>query len=138
MRSLTVQFIPRDEFINERWSYKPGDHVTLITPTQNGKTTLACQLLEVTAHPGLQATMAVMKPRDPTPSEWTERLGFREVADWPPSRWPWQAKPPGYAHWPKHTFNVAADDEHLRDQFSRSLNDWYRKGDGIYFADEVQ
>jgi len=134
---MTV-YLDREDFLRDYWDYRPGQHVTFITPTQNGKTTLACQLLDVTCSPSLPATMAVMKPRDPTPAEWTERLGFKEVATWPPDRWPWENKPRGYTHWPRHGLkDVEKDNAHLSSELGKSLNDWYRRGNSIYFADEV-
>ena len=133
-----VVYLPREEFLNDYWAYEPGQHVTLITPTQNGKTTLACQLLDRTCSPELPAVMAVMKPRDPVPSQWTQRMGFTEVPTWPPAKWPWQNSPRGYTHWPKHSLSsVEADNAHLKKEISRSLNWWYRRGNSIYFADEV-
>ena len=41
--------VPREEFVTQRWHYEPGEHVTLLAPTGNGKTTLAYELLNVTA-----------------------------------------------------------------------------------------
>jgi hypothetical protein len=134
---MTV-YLDRADFLTGYWSYEPGQHVTLITPTQNGKTTLACQLLDKVATPDLPATMAVMKPRDPVPAYWTEKLGFKEVASWPPHRWPWRKKPRGWTHWPRHGLaDVERDNAHLKSEIGKSLNSWYRKGNGIYFADEV-
>lgn len=116
----------------------PGEHVTFIEPTQGGKTHFACQLLESVS--GIvPATMLVMKPRDPTPAEWTRRLGYREIPSWPPpGRFPWQEKPPGYTLWPRQTLtDVKKDNAHLADEFRKAMLHAYRFGDQIVFADEV-
>lgn len=131
--------IPREEFLASYFGYRPGEHVSLIGPTQAaGKTTLAYQLLERAASPSLPAVALVMKPRDRTVSAWTERLGWREVNTWPPHRWPWQDRPAGHTLWPRHTMtDVGADNAHLADQFRRAILDTYKRGNGIVFGDEV-
>ena len=133
-----VAYLPRDEFLDSYWTHSPGQHVTLISPTQSGKTHLAFQLIDKCATPEHPVTVAVMKPRDPVPAEWTERLGLREVASWPPARRFWEDKPRGWTHWPRHGLtDIEADNAHLKKEIGRSLNDWYRHGNSIYFADEV-
>ena len=51
--------IGREEFLADYWTYKSGEHVTLIAPTQSGKTTLAFQLLARSAGPSLPAVVLV-------------------------------------------------------------------------------
>jgi DNA helicase HerA-like ATPase len=80
--------VDRAAFVRDYWDYNPGEHVTLIEPTQGGKTFLAGQLLE-DLRGEIPATMLVMKPRDKTPAEVTRRLGYKEIPTWPPPpRWP--------------------------------------------------
>lgn len=133
MRLLRVD---RATFVRDYWDYNPGEHVTLIEPTQGGKTFLAGQLLEDLEIP---ATILVMKPRDKTPAEVTRRLGYKEIPTWPPPpRWPLQEKPPGYTLWPRQTLqDIAVDDAHLEAQFRKCLYHVYGHGDQIVFADEV-
>lgn len=94
----------RQEFAENRFDYKAGDHVLFGGPTQHGKTTLAFELLQYCATPTLPAYVAVSKPRDPTTEKWGRKLGFRRVSDWPVPRQVkeyWQGGPPGYLIWPK-------------------------------------
>ena len=127
----------RTEFINERWRYRAGEHVTFIAPTQHGKTTLAFQLMEVTATPRMPAITKVMKPRDRTVSDWGKRLRYRTVRQWPPFPSLWRPKPNGYLLWPRHTFNFNIDKAELTYQMERCLTHSYRKGNRIVFGDEA-
>ncbi len=127
-----------DDFAENYWDYNSGEHVTFIEPTQGGKTYNACRLLRC-SRGVIPATMLVMKPRDPTPAEWTRRLEYKEIALWPPhTQWPWQDQPPGYTLWPRQGMkDINADNLHIGTQFQRALLHAYRKGDQIIFADEV-
>lgn len=128
----------RDEFLAEYWDYEPGQHVTLLGPTNAGKTTLAYQLLGETTHEKLPGVVLVMKPRDKTVEKWNKELGYRKVRAWPPAPSIWQPRrPPGYTVWPKHTFNPDIDDERLYSVFRSTILDSYRRGDRVIFADEL-
>lgn len=138
VRGTRVRIFTRGEFLIRRWRYKPGEHVAFIAPTQDGKTTLAYQVLQQTAGPALPVIVLVMKPRDPTPAAWTRHLGYTETPTWPPKKqWPWQDKPSGHTLWPRHTFVVEVDNAHLSDEFSKAVRYAYQRGDCILFADEV-
>jgi hypothetical protein len=133
-----VREFSRGEFLRRRWRYKAGQHVALIAPTQDGKTTFGFQLLQVTAKPNLPALVLVMKPRDPTPAAWTRHLGYPEVPSWPPrKRYPWEPQVSGHTLWPKHTFVVEVDNEHMSAEFAKALRWAYQRGNCIVFADEV-
>ena len=135
---MRIEQFPRDEFLRDRWDYHPGDHVTILGPTGSGKTYLAYQMLQHTAHPKLPAVVMVMKPRDATVAKWTKTVGFRRVASWPPPFAWWHARnPPGWVLWPKHSFDPDKDDHLLWRQFRSALLGSYRKGNRILFADEV-
>lgn len=135
-----IRIFSRYEYLTRRWNYQPGQRVLFVAPSQDGKTTLAFQLLKHTATPRLPVYGLVMKPRDPTPAAWTASLGYLEVPDWPPPplRW-WKGEQPpaGYTVWPPHTFNVAVDNRRMQEVFSRVLAYAYSRGDCIVFADEV-
>jgi hypothetical protein len=134
----SVQLFPREQFLAERWAYKAGQHVTFLAPTQSGKTTLMFELLQRTARPKtLPAVVLVMKPRDKTVKEWVKRLHFRTVRSWPPLPSLYQPQPPGWALWPKHSFDPDKDDEHLYREFRRAILDSYKRGDRILAADET-
>jgi hypothetical protein len=82
-----------------------------------------------------------MKPRDHVVSSNAARLGLREVDDWPPrKRWHdylGSAQANRHVVWPKHSFDPAADNEHMRQVFRRAILHRYETGDGITFADEL-
>jgi hypothetical protein len=102
---MEVEVIPRDEFLDDVWDYRAGEHVTLIGMTQSGKTTLGFQLLDRSISPDLPAIVMVMKPRDTVPERWAKKLGLRRIDTWPPldARGPGRAmrKPRGWLLWPK-------------------------------------
>ena len=107
-RSDGVWVVSRDDFRQNRWNYKPGQHVVFAGPTQRaGKTTMAFSLLEYTATPELPVYVAVSKPTDKVTTEEGARLGYRRVSDYP---FPPKAKelfregkPSGYLIWPDMT-----------------------------------
>jgi len=95
---------PRKEFVNERFAYKAGQHVVFAGPSQNGKTTLAFDLLEVSATPQLPAYVVVSKPEDPVSERRGKELNYRRVSEWPPkttAKELFDGKPSGYLIWPK-------------------------------------
>jgi energy-coupling factor transporter ATP-binding protein EcfA2 len=137
-RIAGVPVFDRQEFIDERWRYAPGDHVTFLGPTGSGKTTLTYQLLQATASPQVPAIVLAMKPRDATVTKWSKVLEFRTVRSWPPPPNMFgQKRPPGYTLWPKHSFDFDRDNAMLHDVFRRAILDCYRRGDRLIVADEI-
>jgi len=131
--------VPRAEFIEERWDYRAGEHVTILAPTGNGKTTLAYQLLNATATEQLPAVSLVMKPKDATAVQFTKAAGFRRVAQWPPVPSPWHPqKSRGYTLWPRHQMrDHEATLDHQAHVFHEALVDSYARGRRILFGDEL-
>jgi hypothetical protein len=128
----------REEFLHQRWNYRAGEHVSFIAPTQWGKTTLAKELLDVTATPDLQAVILVVKPRDGVVRKWTRQDDYKLIRHWPPSPWTkYVVRPSGLVLWPKHTFDPDVDNPRIKQEFRRAILDSYRKGNKIVFADEV-
>jgi hypothetical protein len=133
-----IETFGREEFLTNRWSYKPGEHVTFIAPTQSGKTYLAYQLLGYTATPKCPAIVLSMKPRDGTTEKFTKELGFRRVPVWPPGpSIQWTKKPPGYTLWPPAIQDPEADDANLKTQFQAAIRESYHKGNRIIYGDEL-
>lgn len=145
MRRRRTEYTPEDihryghrEFLDEVWDYRPGEHVTVLAPSGGGKTHLSYELLEVTARPDLQAIVFVMKPRDETVEKFTKRTKFRTVRQWPPPvHARLQSKPAGWALWPKTSFDPDVDDSRQFAIFREAIQDSYRRGDRILFADET-
>ncbi len=138
-----VQEYEREQFLSDVWTYKPGEHVSLIGPTEAGKTTLGYQLLDVTTTPQLPGVVLVMKPKDATADEWSKRMGYETIRKWPPLRGnPFSTrKPRGWTLWPRHDFDaqkgIANTVWEQYRQFNAAFADVYRKGKKILFADEL-
>lgn len=132
--------VARDEFLTDCWEYNPGEHVTILGPTNCGKTWFAYQLLDESATQKVPAIVMVMKPRDETVDKWSKSVGFRKTKVWPPPMSIWRPrddKPRGYVLWPRFTHDPDRDDAELHKQFRRLMLDSYRKGNRILFADET-
>lgn len=137
---MRVAHLERQDFLDSYWDYRKGQHVGLIGRTQGaGKTSFAFELLEHT-DPSIPVEVLCMKPRDRVVARETQRLGFREIDDWPPP-FDWKyaigSKPNRHTVWPKHTFDPDADNERLREVFRKAILHRYKTGDGICFADEL-
>jgi hypothetical protein len=136
-----VQHLPRDEFLGEHWDYRPGEHVSLIEPTQGGKTHLAYQLLDkaMEQNPQLEVVSLMPKPNSPATVRWAEALDLKETAIWPPERYPWQHKPRGYVAWPKHRKDLGAEAnrDQVAEKLRKVLSRQYWRGNSIVFADDV-
>jgi len=131
-------WLSRSEFLERRFRYRKGQHLTIMGPTDCGKTTLLYQLLAKAARPDLPALVLVMKPRDDTVRAWARSMQARRVRSWPPPpRPPWTQGPSAYTVWPRHTFDVDYDDWVLETVFRHALQDSYRRGSRIVVADEV-
>jgi hypothetical protein len=136
---MGLTHINREDFLDDYWPalYKPGQHVLTLGPTQRaGKTHLNFQLMNAATNSVRKVTLC-MKPKDPTVGDWTKQLGFKEVADWPPVKYPWQSEPNGYTVWPKHTFNPETDEKHLHDVFRKTILDCYAHGSSLLNLDEI-
>jgi hypothetical protein len=94
---------PREYFNSRRFQYKAGQHVVFGGPTGRGKTKECFGLLKYVATPTLPAYVAVSKPDDKESAEEGERLGFRRVEAWPPSKKIREINnpPSGYLVWPR-------------------------------------
>lgn len=134
---------PRKEFVNERFAYKAGQHVVFAGPSQNGKTTLAFDLLEVCATPALPAYVVVSKPADKVSEKRGKDLGYRRVSEWPPKttfKELTDGKPSGYLVWPKFG-EMDTDVENAHRVTRDFLGDVYasgaRKKKGIIVLDDT-
>lgn len=96
----------RDIFTESYFHYQKGEHVVFGGPTRRGKTRLAFQLVRHIATPDYPAYVAVSKPDDIETRQWGQRLGYRRITEFPPSRKIkeldiFDGKPSGYLVWPR-------------------------------------
>lgn len=131
----------REEFLTERWDYRPGEHVSIITPTQNGKTTFLFDLLAHTDTSWCQIppVMLVAKPKDPVVARGLAGLGYEEISRWPPRKRLFKDPPSGYGLWPRHLLDVEPEvnDAHLARIFGAAMRALFSKGNTITVADEM-
>jgi hypothetical protein len=126
-----VEVAPRREFLEEFGSYyKPGQHVTMIGPTQRGKTTLCLQLLKHVVSPELKCVILAGKPpgRDGTMAAAPDILNLTVIEEWPPSAWEKFAtrKKNGYMLRPFQGMkDLAKDNLNLQTQYRKAMLDCY-------------
>lgn len=137
---MRLEYVPRDEFLENRFDYSPGDHLNVVSPTGAGKSHLLYQLAQVTLprYPDIRFASFMPKPKDETTRNWMERLELEETEIWPPRRKLFSSKPAGHVFWPKHIKNdEAANRENLSSKFRGAINDLYINGPSISFIDDA-
>lgn len=138
---MQVTRFTREEFLTTRWNYRPGEHVSLIAPTQNGKTTMVFQLLAHTdtSFCRIPPTMLVAKPRDAVVAQGLADLEYVELASWPPSWRIKRRKPPGYGLWPRHIPGAPPEVNaaHLAKTIRPAISEAFWGGDSLIIGDEV-
>jgi hypothetical protein len=108
--------------------YRSGQHLTMLGPTQRGKTTLCLQLLKSCTSPDLKCVILAGKPpgRDGTMAAASEYLNLRTVEEWPPC-YNWKDKKRnGYVLRPHHTLtDTDKDEENLTRHFQQAMRQNY-------------
>src|SRR5690348_7184295 len=121
--------------------YANGQHVTLLGPTQRGKTTLAFQMLKEVISPERRTTVLAGKPpkRDHTMNNAAKMLNLRVVEEWPPVWMPGDRKRNGFVIRPAQSMrNHEADEANIRRQFRLAMQDAYASDKpNILFVDEA-
>ena len=121
----TVPVLSRGEFLDMfGHDYRQGQHLTMLGPTQRGKTHTSHQMLHEVISPRLPVVMLAGKPpmRDLKMAEAAEYLNLRIVETWPPEWRPSDRKRNGYVLRPKHSMtDIEADNQNLHIQFKRAL-----------------
>ncbi len=132
----------REEFLNERFEYQPGEIVGCWEPLQGGKTHLLYQMLDVamTQQPHLRTVSMMPKSIDPATNAWAKRLSLQIIGDWPPPKRWLREQPRGYVLWPPHLKPPATVEQNraqLAGVFRRCLSEQFRGGQSLTFADDV-
>lgn len=137
IRETFILEFSRADFLDHYWTYRAGDHVTFIAPSDYGKTTLGMQLLQRTISPRLPVFNLAGKKRDKVMSEWTEALGLRLLKRWPPPVTDvFRAKPNGWTIWPPVTGDEDIDDPLHSTTFRKVMRHAAAKGNCIINLDE--
>lgn len=133
--------LDRQDWLDHYFDYRAGEHVSLIYPTQKGKSTLAWQMMgaALRRNPGLDAATLMPKPNSPSTARWARTMNFRETPEWPPRKKLFESEPDGYVVWPKHRKDIPAAENRAQvaAKLRAAMNAMYWKGNCICFADDV-
>lgn len=123
--AATLDVVPRDEFVREfGHDYGPGQHLTMLGPTQRGKTTLCFQLLDSVITPEHKALLLASKPpgRDQKMEKAHKELRLRRIHEYPPLWSPLDRNKRGYVLAPTQTMDdFRADNENVRREFRKAI-----------------
>lgn len=111
----------------ERLDWRQGEHVSILGPTNGGKTTLAFELLPLRRHVAVLGT----KPRDKALTQLVRERGYRRMQEWAPR--------PGEQHvllWPK--LHRADDWRTSRPVYEHALARIYETGGWCLYVDEAR
>lgn len=120
-----IERLPWDEFM-ARFDWRQGQHVSLIGPTESGKTTLALALLPRRTYVCVLGT----KSKDKTLNTLIRQEGYRRIKSWPPG--PTRRR---VILWPP----VVDPDDIPAQQviFNHAFHEIFRAGGWTLFIDEV-
>ena len=125
MDIATLDVVPRQEFVREfSHNYSQGSHVTMLGPTQRGKTTLCFELLGQVITPDHKCVILSGKPpsRDDVMEGAAKQLNLRVIDEWPPTYSIRDRKRNGYVLRPHQTMkDLEADEVNIRKQFKAAM-----------------
>lgn len=132
MSGITPERLPWSAFHDElAGTWRQGEHVSLIGPTGQGKTTFGLGILDLRGYVVALAT----KPRDSTMDKLVRTKGWRKVTSW-------DKRPPLYGDkgkrlvlWPP--FREPEDVERQAVEMDRALRSAFVEGSWCVFADEL-
>lgn len=127
-----IAVFQRHVFCESYFHFNHGEHVVFGGPTQRGKTTLAFDLVRHIATPDYPAYVAVSKPDDKTSIDYGNRLGYRRISEFPPTRKIkeldiFNGPPSGYLVWPKFG-DIDLDIPNARRVHGKLLSQTYSEG----------
>lgn len=127
-----VPVVARDVFVDDFAEKYTPSHVTLIGPTQRGKTTLCFQLLDAVLKKHRKWRVTVLhgkiKGRDKTIAEWAKKSNYRVGRHWPPPprMRPRHFQSQGYVHRPlRKKMSPKEEEKLLQEEFPRSIRSNY-------------
>jgi hypothetical protein len=136
-----VRVVPREQFVQDFAEKYTPSHVTMIGPTQRGKTTLCFQLLQAVLRRNPKWKVMVLhgkiKGRDGTIAEWAKKDNYRIVRQWPPSPTArpkhWKRNTPGYILRPLKNEDISAKEETkiLQTEFAKGIRKNYHSTRGV-------
>lgn len=121
-----VPVVPWDAFAGAL-TWRQGEHVALVGPTGQGKTTLALSLLQLRDWRVILGT----KPRDDTLGGLVKREGYVKVGAWPPP-----VRSARLILWPK--WQTPDDTARQRAVLHHALGRMFAEGSWTILADDVQ
>lgn len=130
-------FVPFDQFL-ARFTWRQGEHVSVIGPTGSGKSTLVDALLPVREQRGAHVLVLGTKPKDPTLDRLVTR-GYTRVRSWPPRTPWWQRREPEWDRrlilWP--TYRGPEDRARMVETFDRAFRAVFPQGGRTIVVDEA-
>lgn len=122
-----VEVVPWDAFVQTRLAWRQGEHVALVGPTGQGKTTAALQLIRQRRYRLVLGT----KPRDATLRGLVRRQGYQLVRSWPPAHVTERV-----ILWPR--WRTPGDTPRQAAVIGQALTDVFASGGWCVLVDDVQ
>lgn len=133
--------LDRQDWLENYFSYEPGQDVLIVEPTGGGKTHIAYQMMAevMRRHPRLSYVSFMPKPRDPSTVAWAQALGLRETPVWPPQPKLLGRRPAGHVLWPKHRMDLppAERREEVGKVLRAGLDHQYKRGNSVSLVDDA-
>lgn len=130
-----IPVISRDTFVQQFAEKYTPSHLTMIGPTQRGKTTLCFQLLQAVLRRNPKWKVVFLhgkiKGRDGTIKEWSKKSNYRIIRQWPPTPAVrpkhWRRNTHGYILRPLKNDHISAKEEEkiLQDHFAKAIRTNY-------------
>lgn len=148
--SHAVPFTPWDAFMR-RFSWRQGEHVTVIGPTGTGKTTVLRAILPKRYDAHGSVLVLATKSQDTNLDSWARSDHLARVDQWPP-RAPFWKRPGDIQHadghvtpwdrrvmlWPRpFGMELGAVDDHIADVHRRAMTDAYWSGGWTIVGEEL-